>query len=723
MSETFNDPDDLQLASSSSTERPYMVEPAEQVVIETVDGSSTSIPEEPEEPEELAMQPPTAAGSHQETSNEETSHEEIEQPETVSDLDIQQRGPPPGREERQDPSGRADLVPPPPNERIEGHPGQPSGNDSEDSDSAGSGSAPRRIRAELHLDSFLSDSGHFRRERPRGRRESILIDTPLRRSHRAFVRDGVRQSMGKVHTIRTPIDEALDENEEAEADGGDLQSKGNELLIDGRPLELQEEGRAELDFAPIRLWDKVERENLPADVRQVFVKSATAPILPKTNKLSAPKIVAAGAKLLAQVQNLQAQINRLRAHLAQYDAVDVCTIVIPVDVRTRVDLERKTYSLFDDYAQLHAAHVANSCTWYNRWVKSRYIHENMGLVYTFFQNNTEDSLWSKCLERYEEYNLIQRGGPLMAFLILQRIQDSSEQALELLRNQIKSLNIGKLPGEDVEQAVSMVKSTYRVLRCSSTATRTYVPTDFAKSVFKVFQTTTVPEFNEIFHKQALEIQTYADLHGTQPRWPSVTSVINLATNAYRRLKQAGIWDGKVKSQPGALVTGRPQRALTNRPATRPPTRPTPTSTGTGARPRPKCWNCDGEHLLVDCTAPRDQAKIDAARARYRAWRSSRGSRPRPRTTTGADGRPMILNRNGSYVLDQRRWRAMHYSASTESNSSRHAPRESSRVDSHPSSSSDSTSSSPPARTGSRAHVAFRADAIRSALRQAPGYSE
>ena len=97
MSETFNDPDDLQLASSSSTERPYMVEPAEQVVIETVDGSSTLIPEEPEE---LAMQPPSAAGS-----NEETSHEEIEQPEAVSDLNVQQRGSPPGREECQDPSG------------------------------------------------------------------------------------------------------------------------------------------------------------------------------------------------------------------------------------------------------------------------------------------------------------------------------------------------------------------------------------------------------------------------------------------------------------------------------------------------------------------------------------------------------------------------------------------------------------------------------------------
>ena len=136
----------------------------------------------------------------------------------------------------------------------------------------------------------------------------------------------------------------------------------------------------------------------------------------------------------------------------------------------------------------------------------------MALVFTFFQNNTEEGLWTKCLELCEECTPIQQGGPLIAFLISQRIQDSSEQALELLLNQVKVLKIRKLPGEDVEQAVSLVKSTHRVLQCSSTPTRSYLPLDFAKTVFKVFQTSTVPEFNEVFHKHALDTQTYADLH-------------------------------------------------------------------------------------------------------------------------------------------------------------------------------------------------------------------
>ena len=42
----------------------------------------------------------------------------------------------------------------------------------------------------------------------------------------------------------------------------------------------------------------------------------------------------------------------------------------------------------------------------------------------------------------------------MAYLILQRIQDSSEQALELLRKQVTVLKISKLPGEDIDKAVA-----------------------------------------------------------------------------------------------------------------------------------------------------------------------------------------------------------------------------------------------------------------------------
>ena len=87
----------------------------------------------------------------------------------------------------------------------------------------------------------------------------------------------------------------------------------------------------------------------------------------------------------------------------------------------------------------------------------------------------------------------------MLFLILQRIQDRSEQTLDVLKIRVAQLDISKLKGEDVEQAARLIKSTHRVLKSSSADSRSYVPRDFVKTVMFVLQTATVREFNEVFY--------------------------------------------------------------------------------------------------------------------------------------------------------------------------------------------------------------------------------
>ena len=71
----------------------------------------------------------------------------------------------------------------------------------------------------------------------------------------------------------------------------------------------------------------------------------------------------------------------------------------------------------------------------------------------------------------------------MLFLVLQRIQDRSEQTLDALKMRVAQLDISKLKGEDVEQAVCLVKSTCRVLKSSSADSRSCVPRDFVKTVY------------------------------------------------------------------------------------------------------------------------------------------------------------------------------------------------------------------------------------------------
>jgi hypothetical protein len=328
--------------------------------------------------------------------------------------------------------------------------------------------------------------------------------------------------------------------------------------------------------------------------------------------------------------------------MVQYDIADCMYVVVPVDVMRSVTIEKTQFTVFEDYPRLHECHVANSCTWYNRWVTDEYVHENMVLTLNLLQNNTEESLWNKCYERYEEFEPMQQGGPLMAFLILKLIQDSSEKALEHLKAQLETLKISSIPGEDVEVAVSLIKATHRVLKCASSKTKSYVPSDFSRTVFIVFQTTSVHEFNLLFKDEQRRIQRVADMEGARPVWPAVSMVLNLATNSYRRMKASGEW---LKPSKKTAFTGE-----------------VPHSGDKKKTYVIVCWNCGGQHLLKECPKPKDESRIQAARKKFKEKLSElkkkrrKGSTP-PQRKTGEDGKPMILNKNGVYVLDQKAYKA------------------------------------------------------------------
>ena len=86
----------------------------------------------------------------------------------------------------------------------------------------------------------------------------------------------------------------------------------------------------------------------------------------------------------------------------------------------------------------------------------------------------------------------------MLFLILKKIQDNSESAIKALKTRVTKLKIRDIPGENVDTAVSLIKSQNSTLQSASTAERNYVPDHFPQTVLRVLQTTSVKEFNEAF---------------------------------------------------------------------------------------------------------------------------------------------------------------------------------------------------------------------------------
>lgn len=414
-------------------------------------------------------------------------------------------------------------------------------------------------------------------------------------------------------------------------------------VFDGRAVNIVSAPRKGNEVVP-RMWDKEKRKDLPADARLQHDRAATSTILSRVSRFGLPVFSKDGDGTLETVEKLSTQLKMLGFHMMQFDMYDVIHIVIPTDVHRTETLEKGCYNLMVDYPKLHPDIVANSNAWWNTWVKNSYVRENMTLLFLLLQNNTEPDLWAKCMELYEDYAPVQQGGPLMLCLILRRIQDQSEQALVTLVTRVSRINISKTNGEDIESVIRLIKSTYRVLKNSGTPGKSYVPIDFPKRVMMVMQTTSVEEFNHVFLTLMRDAQTQADIKGISPVWPDLYEILTLANNTYQRMKHSGLWDGATKrSQAHNATVTAPQRG----PGTR---------VARGSQPL-KCWNCGGPHLLPDCTQPRDEARIERARQQFRAH-NPRRLRGKPKYKTDSDGKPLVLNRQGLYVLDQKRWRRM-----------------------------------------------------------------
>ena len=402
-----------------------------------------------------------------------------------------------------------------------------------------------------------------------------------------------------------------------------------------------------------KTWNKKDRSRYDAEEKAAFKKSATGYALSKSNKLTLIEVNPKSDDALKTIRNVKVQMNLLKQHVRDHDMHDVLeNIVVPLDIRRSHKTSPVTFNLFDDHRRLDASMVAASNAWYNLWIDHRqepHIRENLTYTFTFFQNNTSESLWNLCLEDYDEYHSVSKGGPLMFFLILKRLQNSSEQAMENLREQVKNLKIRDLPGENVDDACSLIKAAHAALEAASSEDRNYVPDDFLRTVLSALQTTSVGEFNKIFKKIEDEVTHASDRTGLKPDWPELKEVIMTAKNAYTRISA---------SKTGWCVSKSQGKRGLN------------ASTPSGLEP--DCWNCNGKHKVQDCTKPRNEqriaenrrkmmAKIREARkqraerkAAHKASSGSSGKRDKAnrRRKTTDDGVPMILNVKNQWVPDQ-----------------------------------------------------------------------
>jgi hypothetical protein len=268
-----------------------------------------------------------------------------------------------------------------------------------------------------------------------------------------------------------------------------------------------------------------------------------------------------------------------------------------------------TRNLYTDYSEVTVEEVAASNRWYRQWGADPWHSENLYLTALYFQNNTTDLLWRMTYDKYSQYNQLERGGPLFFHIMLSKLLSNTEESAKHLETRVKDFKITDVVGEDIDKVISLLRGA--MIRLSQVKRTTKVPSDayfldMTRYIIAVFQTTSVPAFNETFAQVVRNQQIAIALKGHQAlkEGLSYENVFTLAENRYQEMVELGHWTGVHTKGTGSVFNATQKqggKGATNTP-----------------RPTGVCWNCGGDHLLTACTRTKNEALIEANKQLFRA---------------------------------------------------------------------------------------------------------
>ena len=265
-----------------------------------------------------------------------------------------------------------------------------------------------------------------------------------------------------------------------------------------------------------------------------------------------------------------------------------------------------------------------------------------------------------------KYRFDAHGGPLFLKLLLELVTTSSEGNLRALEMILETYKIKtSCPGEDIEVVVGLFTS---VIETIDALRNNELPSDSVRKLLRVFQSTSVAEFNTQFEileatyvRSSIQDQLSSEFDFTNNEKrlkndiKSAQYVLAYAERAYRDLLQSGEWDRCLQKTPGkAAFLGKAEQ-------------PTEFSDKNSTGNHIGCFNCGShDHSLRDCPHPRDEERIARNRAkanvnpnpnRTRRGRPHKWRLPEPNEHNKrvVDGKPYTwdpnVGRSGRWVED------------------------------------------------------------------------
>ena len=369
------------------------------------------------------------------------------------------------------------------------------------------------------------------------------------------------------------------------------------------------------------------------------------------------------AQTMQSVQDLQENYDlgvglaNVQMHFKRYDVLDVFTIVFPVkdangeqtcQLETDNNGVTKTVFLFDRHAELTAEQVAESCKWYSRWPDASacpWFRENLSLSYDYFCNHMTPQLWGKVLEDMLPYKDTQgMGGPLVFLLMMKRLQVNSQLVVETIQRQLKTLRIDQYQGESVDDLVSHIRTMLTRLkslekRIDGKVVFSHVPHDIGKTLISLFQTSSDPKFNEVFHNKEINAYENALTQG-DAAYGTPDTILDLATSIYQnRMASEEGWTGQ---QHKVNETGfSAQKALG------------------------PCFNCGGKHSVQVCPEPLNKDRVAQNKRKFfdsKKTQKDSGKSRRSKNNAGVqfEHLPTPSNRKKNRARVNKKWYYYHF---------------------------------------------------------------
>ena len=359
--------------------------------------------------------------------------------------------------------------------------------------------------------------------------------------------------------------------------------EGNYLMIGGEKVYIRDTPRTVEETPKTALYPKEERDKLPADRKIEIFKAAVAKrdgIHFEFQTLSLDD-----EHQLKECLTLDSMVRKVKAIHRQYDMDNVFNIVQLDESGT----PKRFINLYDHYDSISIQMVARSNEWYTIHTTANYYAENLTLTFTFFENNMDDDLFSKNMETYQKFPAIQRGGSLLFIIMMALLVSQTEEAALKLKERLEKLDLKDIPGEDVPKAVSLIRSALKRLG-------KFRPDDIVKTLLRIFQTSSYPEFNATFaqlERQRQAAHAFAAVSGkpVEATYTQEEIILHLAEQLYRTYLATDDWLGlKIKAAGFQSAEGGVRILV--------------------------CWNCAGNHNLDQCPKPRNQQLIKINRKKF-----------------------------------------------------------------------------------------------------------